>query len=191
MIWWPLSKVLDVNEKSEGIIASENASSKKPLTWTKCFRIHQSSIKCMDILLISEADIIITTGGDDNSIAFTRLSCLSKEPCDPTCSILRIAKAHASTITSIQHTPSTKCRDSLFTEYSYRIISSSNDQRLKSWLLSVDTSRPGVEGLTVMKEDNVYSEIADASCMAILPRGSNGTTAIVAGVGLEIRNIDN
>jgi len=57
---------------------------------------------------------------------------------------------------------------------------------LKTWILSVDLSKPGVKGLKVRKEGNLYSAIADASCLEVMP-GEEGEAGgvVIAGIGTE------
>lgn len=65
----------------------------------------------------------------------------------------------------------------------------SNDQRLKTWNLSIDPTKPGIVGLQVKKEGDVYNEIADASCVEVLPgegKGAGVRGVVVAGIGVEL-----
>ena len=189
IVVWPLSEAQETNNTIGHTTSHEDFPSQTPLIWTKRYRIHQSSIKCIEILELSKQDSIVVTGGDDNSIAFTRVTGNTKEPYYPIFVSVRIPRAHASTITSIRFISHTVSKDRRFATGPYRIVTSSNDQRLKTWLLSVDTTQPGIDGLSVTRQENIYSEVADASCMATIPRGANGATLVVAGVGLEMWKI--
>lgn len=154
------------------------------ISWRKRHQIHQSSIKCMAITCLSEKDAMIATGGDDNSIAITLLSHSTTEPRLPVFSTLLIPRAHAATITAIQ-LKALVDKDTLPTQSRYRLLTSGNDQRLKSWILSVDISEPGVERLLVTKDEDLYTGIADVSCMKVLPGDTSAHSVIVGGIGLE------
>lgn len=156
------------------------------IQWTTHYRIHQSSIKCLALIPFSPTELIIATGGDDNAIAFTRVTSLPELPSPLICSALLIPQAHASTVTGIQWLGSTTSTYSQKKSASFRLASVSNDQRLKTWAVSIDLSQPGVEGLKVKKEANVYSAIADASCMEVIPgEGEEAGGVVIAGIGTE------
>ena len=154
------------------------------ISWLKRHQIHQSSVKSMAIVRLSEGDVMIATGGDDSSIAITALSYSMRTSSTPAFSTLVISRAHAATITAIQMKASVH-KGSLPTQSRYRLLTSGNDQRLKSWILSVDTSKLGVEGLLVTKEENLYTGIADVSCMEVVSGDSDALSVIVGGIGLE------
>lgn len=49
--------------------------------------------------------------------------------------------------------------------------------------MTVDATRPGVEGVSVRKGGNVYSEVADASCLALMNRVGAGVRGEEGGEG--------
>jgi hypothetical protein len=162
------------------------------LTWTKRYKAHQSSIKCMCIKAISHSEALIVTGGDDNAIVLTRVGA-SPSTEDLVCTSLLIPKAHASAINGIEavELPLTDHRKN------FQIFTVSNDQRLKTWLLSVDTSKPGTDAFEIMKQSEEHSDIADASCISLHRWKSTISkqdgaaeeiehqSVIVAGVGMD------
>ena len=157
------------------------------MQWSQRQQIHQSSIKCLTVLHLSSTDIIVGSGGDDNALAFTRVTFDQENSTPPVCATLLVPRAHASTITGIQCLNYSKASDLEPGKDPWRFVTVSNDQRLKSWALDVELEKPGVEGFAVRKQRNVYSSIADASCMELGPRQNNGDqVVVVGGIGLEI-----
>jgi hypothetical protein len=90
-------------------------------------------------------------------------------------------------VTGIQFLGSTAPTGSHEGHGPFRLASASNDQRLKTWMLSIDLSKPGVEGLKVTKDGSMYSAIADASCVEVMP-GDGGEVGgvVIAGIGTEM-----
>ncbi|MCJ1245216.1 hypothetical protein MMC30_002417 [Trapelia coarctata] len=189
---WPLKPTLShAGITSNASFRSTSPPVKTPeaqIKWTTQRRIHQNSIKTLTLIPLSATDILIATGGDDGAIAFTRLTS-SLDPSAPlVCATLLVPRAHASSVTGIQslgsHTRPPTATQEGYT--SFRLVSVSNDQRLKTWVLSIDLGKEGVEGLEVGKERDVYSEIADASCVEVLPgEGGADRGVVVAGIGVE------
>lgn len=173
---------------TDGFRCASHPSAKDPeiLTqWTSRHLIHQNSIKCLTVLPLSSSEFILATGGDDNAIAFTRLIRPLEPSAPPVCSTLLIPRAHASTVAGIQVLDTPVRIEAGALEFSFRLVSVSSDQRLKTWNLSVDLGKPGIEGLKVRKEGNVHSSIADASCVEVMHGEGGGAGVMVAGIGME------
>lgn len=85
------------------------------------------------------------------------------------------------------------CSDHGRQEYRIRAITTSNDQRLKTWDVVVDLSLPGVEGVQVKRGIDIATAIADAASMAVFVPGQevedekqgNAIGVIVCGVGMQ------
>jgi WD40 repeat protein len=134
-------------------------------------RLHQSSIKSLDMLTGPDGYRVLT-GGDDNALGITTLS---QSPADngkrgeykvKTRRIIR--KAHAAAINGvlmIRHN-----------ETDLVAISVSNDQRVKTWRIP-ENERAHAGLLT-----DVYSGVADAGDITMLEQGM---AVMLAGVGLE------
>lgn len=134
---------------------------------------------------------------------------------ETTTSTLLIPRAHAAAITAAVILPLSDSRsptidhvaDSMTQPYQpimrLRILTASNDQRLKSWNVSIDLRQPGVEGVHVERAGNVYSPVADAAAMALFkldPEESGhggggactesdaggGLRVVVCGVGMQV-----
>ena len=191
---WPLGRAYfeiifdnddddDVRQSSRRAVRSINEQMK----WNQRHHIHQSSIKCLTVLHVSSTDIIVGSGGDDNALAFTRITFNKLDSATPECATLLVPRAHASTITGIQCINHSGAMDTKTRKISFHLITVSNDQRLKSWTLNVNREKAGVDGFVVRKRRNTYSSIADASCMVVGSRQGDGDqVVIVAGIGLEV-----
>lgn len=167
---------------------------------------------------------IIVTGGDDNAVAITRLDIVDDQgmneeqdeadraSCDTQTSIqtatLLIPRAHAAAVTAVAVIPmrappphlssNHNSRESGSPRMHAKIISASNDQRLKCWELCIDLQQPEVQGFHVKKIQNQYSSIADAAALDVLMAESDhmGDVAVadqavqrsvvVCGVGMQI-----
>lgn len=94
-------------------------------------------------------------------------------------------------MTGIQFLGSTESTDRHEGHAPFRLASISNDQRLKTWMVSIDLSKPGVEGLKVTKDGSMYSAIADASCVEVMPgEGGEVGGVVIAGIGTEIWQVE-
>jgi WD40 repeat protein len=135
---------------SESAVETEETPS---LTVISTQKVHQSSIKALDILATSlsssassspssnSTEVLVATGGDDNAIVVS-VYALDKLTSPPRSFILK--SAHAAAITGIVFAPNTprilatanKGNDNLTTsekKQAFSIVSSSNDQRVKEW----------------------------------------------------------
>lgn len=158
--------------------------------WQARTKIHQSSIKAMKTIPLSSSDTLLVTGGDDGALAFTRITFFENNPVDPPLrSVLLIPKAHASAINAIAYLSHEKIIASDAPK-EYLFATSSNDQKIKVWQLSADLGRPGVEGFQVVKKKNVYTSIADVSCLERFDTGKGEPRLIVAGIGMETWNLE-
>ncbi|MCJ1390601.1 hypothetical protein MMC18_003462 [Xylographa bjoerkii] len=160
------------------------------LNWNCRYRIHQSSIKCLTFHYLPDGGVIIATGGDDNAVAFTHISCNTGSPNLPICSTLLLTRAHASTVTGIQCFNSRLGTDGSDGRTLWNFATVGNDQWLKSWILTIDSRKRGAAGLSVCKGTRSYSSVADGSCMQITPEGYGETRRVmVAGIGVETWNV--
>lgn len=153
-----------------------------PLPWTKSAAIHQNSVKALDHITLSPSETLIVTGGDDGAIAFTRVSIAAVLET----ATLLIPSAHATAVTGVVLTtgksdPSPKDAHGR----TFTLATVGNDQRLKIWAVSIDTTRDGVEGIEVRRVANGYTSIADASALACYRDGHHRPWLLIAGIGLE------
>lgn len=149
--------------------------------------VHQSSIKTMLDLSVFHQEHLVVTGGDDQSLAFTRIHPSSSVERIQGYGTLVVPNAHASSITALAYLGRTIPRMGQQAMY---LSSVGNDQRLKTWLITVYPARKGVEGLHVKQVSNVYSSIADAAALEVFHDVIGHAKLYVAGVGIESWLVD-
>ncbi|KEZ46022.1 hypothetical protein SAPIO_CDS1430 [Scedosporium apiospermum] len=125
----------------------ENKGSTVSYTFTSATRIHQSSIKGLDLRLLLDSNkpprYLVTTAGDDNAVAATLVS-LDADNGKLTVSGATIVKsAHAAAINGV-----VSLGDG-------RVATVSNDQRLKLWRVR----EGGMGSLTIVLEENLPPKI--------------------------------
>ena len=171
------------------------------LAFTECIQIHQSSINSMVTLKLTNRDVLISTVGDDGALAFTRIIGtntaeygnveISIDPGRPTPdypsiqqSTLLIPKAHKSAIDALAYSFAKTNDQSALMEYHF--VTCGKDQRLKAWRIIADLAKPGVQGFSVTKEENVHTVVADASSLQVLGADNRDDyRVVVAGIGME------
>jgi hypothetical protein len=68
-----------------------------------------------------------------------------------------------------------------------RFATASNDQKLKTWVVSVDLDKGGVDGVEVARERSEASNVADVAAMGVWRDGDGGVSGVVlAGIGMEV-----
>ncbi|GJC84966.1 regulator of Ty1 transposition protein 10 [Colletotrichum liriopes] len=133
-------------------------------------RIHQSSIKALDVHSSSADRIVVLTGGDDNALGITTLESSADGGFAPVARA-GVRKAHAAAINGLTVLKAT--------EDDGRVVftTASNDQRVKMWKLGW---RGGIEEVTLVADE--YSGVADAGDVEVIGDGK----VVVGGVGLEV-----
>lgn len=143
-------------------------------------KLHQNTVKSLDVAISNfTKSIIVATGGDDNALAITMYN-FQNLTLEPRSIMLR--SAHAAAITGLCVMP--RSRDSAsHTQEELRIISSSNDQRVKEWSFKINER--GVLGIKMMGD--AFTPVADVGDLAILRDGREGrdATVLVVGNGME------
>ena len=142
---------------------------------------------CMAKFWVSEACVLIVTGGDDNGLAITRLTYITDILA---CATLLVPRAHTSAITAIACLKDEDLHGGTGSRARYRLFTCGPDQRLKSWNLTINLESPGVEGIELTRSSNTSSTVADVSGMVQIEGSStdNGIV-IVAGIGIEARKV--
>ncbi|KAK5658759.1 hypothetical protein OQA88_1569 [Cercophora sp. LCS_1] len=132
-------------------------------------RVHQSSIKSMDLFVEGDRWSVVC-GGDDNALAFLDLEwngvsfvVVGKS---------RVRSAHAAAVTGLKVL---RGGDGVV-----EVATVSNDQRAKVWRAS--RRGDGTEGVSVALLANEYSSIADAGDLEVIAPGR----LMVGGVGMEV-----
>ncbi|KAF6820685.1 WD repeat domain-containing protein [Colletotrichum sojae] len=150
---------------TDGVLAIWQ-SSEKEYVLRHTTRIHQSSIKALDIHATADRAVVFT-GGDDNALGITTL--------DPGAGFAPtgragVGKAHAAAINGLTVLKATGRGEVVY-------ATASNDQRVKMWKLGW---RGGVEEVTLLADE--YSGVADAGDLKVIEGGK----VVVGGVGLEV-----
>ncbi|KAK2043038.1 WD domain-containing protein, partial [Colletotrichum somersetense] len=135
-------------------------------------RVHQSSIKALDLHAPSAGRAVILTGGDDNALGITTLV-LAADGGRGFVPVARagVRKAHAAAINGLTVLGAKGAGGEVV------FATASNDQRVKAWRLRW---REGVEEVTLVADE--YSGVADAGDIEVI----GGGKLVVGGVGLEI-----
>jgi WD40 repeat protein len=198
---------------------STSTPSLSSLSWPQRRRVHQNAILASTTQTLRDGSTLLITASDDNGIALSRLS--TESHAERWCSTLLVPRAHAAAVTALatyRH-PKTGSAGSGFgsgsgsafdeQEESFYLLSASIDQRIKLWEIQVDTraagqgsgSSSGTEGVKVRKVQNVYTSVADVSCMSLLRLdtddgngGGGGDNdgsigVLVCGVGIDVWRI--
>lgn len=172
------------------------------LTYNARFKVHQNCITDLSTDQLPSGDTLLATIGDDGALAFSRIALavlvreeagsLQHDPSpniSPQISILLIPKAHAAAATALQYLGCKTIEADKLIQYHF--VTASNDQKVKTWVLSVDLGQPRVEGFTVSKGNNLATAIADVSSMDRIEAEDEDTAKVViAGIGLEIRSME-
>lgn len=173
------------------------------LRWEESHQVHQSSIKALQMAVLSDSYVLVVTGGDDNALGFTLVG-QSETDHDNVAyrtnryqfaSIL-LPSAHAASITAVSIIQN---RSGI--PNSFNVFSAGNDQCVKSWTVLIDiTSMEGMnptcwmEALDIRKGLCHHTAVADVGAMCILDEQNQdqhdqqSVTLIIAGVGIEILN---
>lgn len=196
--------------------AEPDAAQTNPSTRLKCLRkhrSHQNAIKGMQIIdcgLPREAPslLLCVTVGDDNALGLTLI-----RRNNDVCATLLIPRAHAAAINALAVLPRSPKSDVISANdgrgsriQRTRIVTCSNDQRVKMWEVScnLDLAEPwattesisssegihsGAQALELKKLADEFIDVADVSCMAA-GGGEDGTEedtrVIVCGVGMDV-----
>ncbi|KAM5456783.1 WD repeat-containing protein 6 [Microsporum audouinii] len=149
---------------------------------------HQSSIKAMELLPLSDAQVLLITGGDDNCLVFSTLGFSAPEsgasPIDRF-STASYPYAHASAINAITQVRRTVggVDDRVV---KFLVASSGNDQRIKLWSASADCVDGDVQ---VSPQGDMYTAVADLSAIDQFMAQVDGVYRehlVLCGVGMEL-----
>jgi WD40 repeat protein len=137
-------------------------------------KLHQSTIKAFEITTF-KGSIIAITGGDDNALAITAYS--KNLGTLPKSVILK--SAHAAAITGL-------CMVSISNSGELRVVSSSNDQRIKEWRVIIDGN-----SIVIEKIGDVFTSVADVGGLSVVRNRCDGygEKVLVVGNGMEVFNV--
>lgn len=164
---------------------SNNQNESSSLTWHARHKVHQSAIHALTSTELSDASLLVATGGDDNAIALTRMSA------DHSANVktLIITRAHAAAVTGLAFFPLTTIASMSTNDTAHQafwLISAGLDQRIKLWRVTVDVAQQGVDGIEVERVQEVFTPVADVSSLepCILDEDTRGV--VVCGVGVDV-----
>lgn len=133
-------------------------------------RLHQSTLKALDLRQMpSESSWFVVTGGDDNAMGTFHVSWDTQKEAFSISNRSIVNSTHAAAITGVSI--------AAISDTSALVVTTSNDQRIKSW--EVQISKGGRKAIALLQ--NRYSSVADAEDIELM---SNGQLVIV-GVGME------
>ena len=152
---------------------------------TKRFKAHQNTIHHAELRHLSDHDHLLFTAGDDNAISLSRLHNRDDAMSDMDGFVLTIPRAHAAAVTGLAVMDLSDEHD---VNKRFWLVSVSIDQRLKLWVVDIDTRQPGVRGVEVSRLQDSYTPVADASSLVYF-EDRNGPGIVVGGVGMEVRRL--
>jgi WD40 repeat protein len=197
------------NELPAAIDPTSSSSSPSSLSWPHRQKVHQNAILASTTQTLHDGSTLLVTASDDNGIALSLLPSTphvgnSESGAKDICSTLLIPRAHAAAVTALAtyRCRKTSIANSSKQEDSFYLLSASIDQRIKLWEVTVDLlegqGSGGVESVQVRKMQNVYTSVADVSCMSILHLEGNcedgdnedgAVNVLVCGVGMDFWRI--
>ncbi|KZF24178.1 WD40 repeat-like protein [Xylona heveae TC161] len=171
---------------SEGKLTSSQSSLEdRTASCTASAKVHQSTIKCFTAHEINDETLLVGTGGDDNSVAFTLVR---HQQGKSSCSPLLVPNAHTAAVTALASIVDVNFKDPAGRRR-FIFFSSSNDQRLKAWSLVVGEESNGVEGMEVKLLANEFTPIADVSSIDVVQEDGEPIRVMVCGVGMDVWTI--
>ncbi|KAK6432901.1 WD repeat-containing protein 6 [Oleoguttula sp. CCFEE 5521] len=169
---------------------SSDSTDAARVSWTSRHQVHQNAVLSCTVHTLPDRSTLIITGGDDNALAFTRIT--DYPLASPSLRTLIIPRAHAAAVTGVL------CR-STGVDGALEVVSVGLDQKVKVWQVRIDTSQDGVDGVEVQRKGKGWSSVADAGEMVWL--GGRGRApgqgvhnqqaeVLVVGVGMEVWSLD-
>ena len=195
------SRVLNVHHPAE-------PASEIGFRWQERHQTHQSSIKALGRISVSPSTTLLVTGGDDGTLALTRLDNLDdRSDCtfvfpDPVHGQTQlIPRAHASAITGIAsigpiaslnaiHNKAVTSNSSTTTLQRYMFATVGTDQKLRTWCVIHNSEKLAAHELTIRQMGEKDTCVADAACMQCFPGTDGSQWLVVGGVGIELWRVE-
>lgn len=187
VLWHVSSKVHEPDVREVSALGTMN--------WHQTVPIHQSSSKALETQQLSNSNVLITSGGDDGSIAIL-LATSSGIDSSNTKSISRpvlLNRAHGSAITAcviLSHQTRTY------------VLTSGNDQWIRLWQVKTfrleekihthESLQKKEDSLEIVRLGKVKTSVADVSSMAVLNGHGDelATRVLICGVGMEVIRLE-
>lgn len=197
LVFWDIAKALPTlglvirgGQLHESV--SEERAQAGIIKWQQRARVHQSSIKCLTVIP-DGLSVLIVSGGDDNAMSFTHVVPNAEGEYALSCSTLLVPRAHACAVTAMAQLPptwsSSHPESAKGAIRRYGIATSSNDQRLKLWSITIASKEGEGDTIDVGRRANMYSAVADISSMDLMGLMPLGPRIVLGGVGLDIWKI--
>ncbi|PQE22955.1 hypothetical protein CJF30_00008558 [Rutstroemia sp. NJR-2017a BBW] len=152
-------------------------------------KVHQNAVKSLDVATIHAGKrTVVATGGDDNALAITIYDVQESSAvlkAKPETIILR--SAHAAAITGLSF-----IINSTDEEGTLSIVSSSNDQRVKTWKVKFrprEEKHEDVCPISIEMAGDKFTSVSDIGNLAVLDEGK-GKKAIIVGQGMDVWSFD-
>ncbi|PQE32662.1 WD domain-containing protein [Rutstroemia sp. NJR-2017a WRK4] len=148
-------------------------------------KVHQNAVKSLDVVTLDAGKrTVVATGGDDNALAITIYDAQESSAvfeAKPETIILR--SAHAAAITGLSF-----IINSADEEGNLSIVSSSNDQRVKTWRVNFrprEEKNVDVCPISIETVGDGFTSVSDIGDLAVLDEGK-GTKAVIVGQGMDV-----
>ncbi|CZR56029.1 related to WD repeat protein WDR6 [Phialocephala subalpina] len=196
---WSILLVPESQGQSKSIFQSSN------LTLLGTHKIHQSSIKSLDIIKYNNSFLVVT-GGDDNAIGILIYS-TTNHVIDLVPKRYILSSTHAAAITGLCILPrmdeenvlrkrgNSKFIPGIVGDANQppdiiKVVSSGNDQRVKEWHVKLSTDEEnGVEVVGIENTSDRFTSVADVGDMAVLRNGAGDVGDSEAGDELREQKI--
>jgi len=171
-----------ISNRSKGSSSPVYSQTSKPMMLSN-HRLHQSTVKSLDVFRTANG-IMIASGGDDNALGVTiyQANDLAGKPR----SIL-VRSAHVAAITGLSFV----AKSTLKNKDELRIITSSNDQRVKEWVLSTCGELPEfAQQMKIRKVGDAFTSVADIGDLTgLITPGEDTSRIVVVGNGMEVYEV--
>ena len=161
-------------------ISCQESSEAVELAMVSNHKLHQSSIKSLDIA-IKDNRTIVATGGDDNALGVMIYQTydLSRKP-----KSIMVRSAHAAAVTGLSFVSDLAGEKS----EEMRIVTSSNDQRVKEWALCI-TSDQVSDIVDMRKVGDAFTSVADVGDVDTLSSNGQSKKVLILGNGMEVYEV--
>jgi hypothetical protein len=193
--FWPLTSITPLidNNNNNYNDDAKALTTVKSIEWTIHHAIHTRTIKSLETIKLSSTCQLLIGGGDDNSLSVTTF--FQDNSGEPTIATVSVPNAHASAITAVKildvATVQNDGNGGTNNVIVVNVASSGNDQRVKLWRVSIDSSTKLPEkAIRVCLNVDWYCAVADVAAMDVMEINNNDDekerVLIVGGVGMEM-----
>ncbi|KAL8691434.1 MAG: hypothetical protein Q9218_003336 [Villophora microphyllina] len=156
------------------------------LQYPCCIPLHQSYIKSIFVVPTEiDGKYLIVSGGDDGALGITLVG-FRPSTVEPQYERLLIPKAHAAAVNAVVYVGKgySSARTNENHAYRHVLMSSGSDQKIKTWIITINYGPSRVLGLDVDMIGDRFTSVADVAALAVTRIGPR-VRVFVAGVGME------